>query len=213
MNTIDEYLAIVGSMNKLPTELGSYCVSNVYLYGSRVYGTARKDSDYDFIIVVEDRLENGSIQLMNDMVNITIYDLNMFQQLLNDHEISILECIFLPDDKKIEKRHFEFNLDLKKLRKSLSKKSSNSYVKAKKKMTVEKDFDVYVAQKSLFHSFRILHFGAQLAKCGKIVNYSEANWVWDDIVDSKSVDWNEYHSGWHNTYNLLKTMFRKAAPI
>ena len=54
------------------------------------------------------------------------------------------------------------------IRRSVSQKCSNSFVKAKKKLTVEKDYDRYSSLKSLFHSIRISTFAYQYGKKGKI---------------------------------------------
>jgi hypothetical protein len=58
--------------------------------------------------------------------------------------------------------------DKKKVRHSISQKCSNSFVKAKKKLTVEKDYDRYSSMKSLYHSIRMAVFAYQYGKNGII---------------------------------------------
>jgi hypothetical protein len=58
-------------------------------------------------------------------------------------------------------------------------KAGNSFAKAGKKLDVEKEH--YKGKKSLFHSLRILMFGIQIAKAGRITNYGEANDLWKEI--------------------------------
>jgi len=112
----------------------------VYQYGSRVYGNFRKNSDYDFVVITNNKPNN---QYSDNLININFYTPEEHQQRIDDHEISALECYFLdPKFVLMEKKKFTFNLDLVKLRHSLSAKSSNSWVKAKKKLTVEKDYDL-----------------------------------------------------------------------
>lgn len=196
------------------SEFINFDILNIYMYGSRVYGTHSEKSDYDYIMVTSTIITDGVTQFFKDNINVTIYNKHEFSKLIAEHEISILECIFLPNDMKYETIEFAFNLDRSKLREAISAKASNSWVKAKKKMTVEKDLDMYVGQKSLFHSLRILKFGTQLATIGKIKDYAEANWIWELIGDPNSLveTWEDFYLVWHRVYNMLKTEFKKVAP-
>ena len=50
-------------------------------------------------------------------------------------------------------------------------------------------------KKSLFHAIRIVMFGIQISKYGKIVDYSAANHIWEEINNNESTNWLEdYHS-------------------
>jgi hypothetical protein len=185
--------------------------TNIYQYGSRVYGCNTDASDYDFI-AIQDGLETKS-EIIIDNINITVYNNTEFEKEIEQHEISIFECLFLPADKIVkEERKFEFNLSLPQLRKSISEKASNSFVKAKKKLIVAEDFAPYIGKKSLFHSFRIILFGIQIAKYGKIVDYSAANHLYNEIVLNESNDWNYYFNKYKQSHNELMTEFRKLAP-
>lgn len=182
---------------------------NIYLYGSRVYGTHNKESDFDYIVVAnieEDRLNE------KDLI---IYSRVGFQDAINRHEISALECLFLPAGRmlKIKKTiDFNFELDLSKLRHSISKKASNSWVKCKKKLTVAEDFDAYIGKKSLFHSLRIISFGKQLAEWGEIRHYDSMNYLYGDIVHHPSCDWEYYKKTYKPLYNKMMSEFRLLAP-
>jgi len=50
---------------------------NIYLFGSRAYGTARKDSDYDFFVVLKDDIENKYPILEQISLNIAKAKFNM----------------------------------------------------------------------------------------------------------------------------------------
>jgi predicted nucleotidyltransferase len=189
-------------------------VVSCFSYGSRVYGTFRKDSDYDFIIVVKNKTEE---QFSDNLININFYSVEEHQNRLNEHEISALECFFLSDNFifKNEKK-YDFKLDLQKLRHALSAKSSNSFVKSKKKLTVEIEKGLEknpedVGKKSLFHAFRIIDFGIQIAKFGKINDYSSCNNLFKEIMYSYS-DWNTLFENYKQKYNNICTDFRKLAP-
>ena len=197
-------------------------IYNVYSYGSRVYQTASFDSDYDFLVVCETEKENvelrfkEGIQIGNlfNEVNIHLFSIKGFQQLIEEHKINFLESYFLPEAYKLKEEHqFSFELDLPKLRKEISSKSSNSWVKCKKKLTVEEDA-YYIGIKSLFHSLRILKFGMQIAKFGKIIDYTEANPLWEEIslAGKQKKNWEYFKDKYQKLYNSLATDFRKLAP-
>ncbi len=184
--------------------------TNIYQYGSRVYGTIRENSDYD-VIIIADNFNN--VECDEGTVYGTIYSSSQFQQLINDHEISVLECLFLSGDKIIKKEaDFDFNLNLSTLRRSISAKSSNSWVKAKKKLTIEKDFNRDVALKSLFHSMRIIEFGRQIATHGKIIDYSSANHLHSEVFSYDTNDWDFFKNKYQSIYNSMMSDFRKVAP-
>lgn len=180
----------------------------VYPYGSRVYGNARKQSDYDFIVVTSKKVQE---QFSDNLINVNFYTPEEHQKRLDDHEISALECYFLRDDQKlIERKTFVFKLDLIKLRHSLSAKSSNSWVKAKKKLTVEKDYDLDIGRKSLFHSFRIIDYGIQIAQHGKIADYGSCNYLFNEIMNQYT--WTDLFEEYKQQYNLDCSRFRILAP-
>ena len=187
-----------------------------YLYGSRVYGTAGADSDYDVVIV--SNIQEPFIQFRWFHLNCTVYSVTEFEKMLQMHEISALECFFLPNEfilKPYVDGSLAFDvsqLDTYKLRHSISAKASNSFVKAKKKFTVPEDKDIYVGKKSLFHSLRIPIFGKQIAEHRRIVDYSAANHYWPTIRDCAIEDWDYYKKKYQPIHNNLMSEFRKAAP-
>ncbi|MCK9417487.1 nucleotidyltransferase domain-containing protein [Candidatus Dojkabacteria bacterium] len=187
-------------------------ILNIYMYGSRVYGTTSEISDYDFIVIISSSSKGNYFQIIDGDINITIYDLPNFIMRLNNHDIDALECLFLSDEHKIQENiAIKSNIDLAKLRHSFSKMSSNSWVKAKKKFIVKKDYNPYIGKKSLFHSMRILMFGCQIAKHGKITNYSEANYVWERLLLMND-DYMTISKYFKPGYNALGTLFRGVAP-
>jgi len=69
-----------------------------------------------------------------------------------------------------------------KVRHSISQKCSNSFVKAKKKLTVEKDYDRYSSMKSLYHSIRMSVFAYHYAKDG-IIKPSVCSNLYKEITE------------------------------
>lgn len=178
-----------------------------YKYGSRVYGCHTEDSDYDWIAVVESDDPNlyYSVEFAN--TNFTVYSEQNFIKKIQEHHISALECIFQKEDDPFVKY---FKLDTDKLRRAISSVSSNSYVKCKKKL---KHGDEYIGLKSMFHSLRILNFGMQIAKYGKIVDYSSANYIKTMVFNLNTNDWEVVDRRFKPIYNAFKTHFKKLAPL
>jgi len=199
----------------------SHCLSNItnmFKFGSQVYGNLDNFSDKDYIVVVSDLkgyiIDGKQIKIAKH--DYIFYDNSAWINKLEKHDIDALECYFLTNDINQEGGHifinngkFNFELDLEKLRTSVSSKASNSWAKAKKKIEVEND--IRTGQKSLFHSLRILMFGIQIAELGMIVDYSEANKYYKDIltIDNYSVLKEKYQP----IYNKLKSKFKIVAPI
>lgn len=174
-------------------------------YGSRVYGTHTDKSDYDYLVITDNAITG--VEIHYDDIDLQTFTPSDFQQQLNSHKIHTLEAYF--SNEQVEKK-FKFVLDKVILRNELSQKASHSFVKAKKKIEVEKDF--YVGWKSLFHSLRILHFGIQLGIEGRIIDYSAANHHWSDILNSQQYNWGFFKEKYQPIYNQLATDFRKVAP-
>jgi predicted nucleotidyltransferase len=186
-------------------------IINAYQYGSRVYETHNADSDYDFIFVVNKK--DDALITKYASLDANIYTLEEFVEQIQNHEISILECLFLPENKVIKNTHSfteNFNLDKNQLRTSISQKSSNSWVKGKKKFIVEKDFNPYVGKKSVWHAFRMLDFGTQIAKNGFIYDYTSANHLYKEIIACNS--WEEIEQKYKQKFNEYGTEFKKVAP-
>ena len=196
--------ATLGNYLPLPDEV----ILNVYQYGSRVYGNATDRSDWDFVIVVTEKTED---EFLSKDVNAHFYTGEEFQAQLMAHEISALECAYLPAAHVWKERHrFEVTLDPAKLRHSLSAKSSNSWVKCKKKLTLPNDYDLHTGRKSMFHAFRIIHYGIQLCQSGCITDYAAANAIYEEICHYER--WDDLSTRFKPRYNQLLSSFRRMAP-
>lgn len=180
-------------------------IIRLYEYGSTVYGTATEESDKDYIAVVDSK-EDLLYGVRNEYCDYTVYSESMFIKAIQEHEISVLECIFQAEDDPYVKY---FKLDTEKLRRKFSAVSSNSYVKCKKKI---KDGDERTGLKSLFHSLRVLLFGIQIAKFSKINNYSIANNYLVKIMEI-GADWEKLHTTFKPIHNNLKSSFKLHAPL
>ena len=186
-------------------------IINLYPYGSRVYGTNDEHSDWDYIIVANQTEKKREIK--TSTINATVYSREQFLEEIENHEISVLECLCLNDEAVIiQNEDFPMKLNLQKLRSSISAKASNSFVKAKKKLTVEDDYDYHIAIKSLFHSLRIYMYGRQIAEFGAIKDYTCANHYLENIKEMNTANWDTLKAAFQPIYNQLASEFKKYAP-
>lgn len=185
---------------------------NLYPYGGQVYNVANSLSDLDYIAIVASDSEESHVEFNEDNIKLDVNVFNdySFSNMIEDNEITALECLSLPDNLVIKQTiKYKLELNLNKLREAISSKSSHSFVKARKKIRYG---EYYIGKKSLWHSFRIIYFGIQVAKYGKIVDFSEANHLYDDIVLNSSIDEEYYKEKYLKLHNELMTEFRKLAP-
>ncbi len=192
------------------------------LYGSYVYGTNHHQSDIDLIIISDiDDIDFFKKHIQsNQEIDIHLFNKDYFQTLLKKQEINALETLMLKDDKilkssddfvDIKKIFFEQAwLDKEMLRSSISQKASNSWVKGKKKFLVEKDFNPYIGKKSIWHAFRMLEFGTQIAREGYIYDYSAENSRLNEILECEN--WNEIEERFKLKFNEKNSEFRRFAP-
>lgn len=186
---------------------------NIYHYGSFVYGTFKDNvSDLDYIVIVSDDMDwVNALQYECENRQYTIYTAKEWQKMLDDCSVPAIESHFLPK-KFVVKESVVFvpNISKSKIRNMFSKTASNSFVKCKKKLTVADSYDPKIAKKSLWHALRIIDFGTQIMKYGKIINYASMNHMYDEIINSDSVDWVYFKDKYQPVYNELKTKFRIA---
>lgn len=192
-------------------------ILGLWRYGSWVYGTNDADSDKDFVVLLP-RVKNPwnvvEYEANGTKYSFVPHDETSFQRGLWAHEPAIVETFFLPEEhvvKPCEKTWDFAGVDKRILRIAFSQKASHSYVKAKKKLVVEKDNRR--GKKSLFHSLRIIDFGIQLAKYGKIQDFKSKVDVWNDIwLNFPDNDWEGLEKKYRPVYNGLSTAFREVCP-
>ena len=190
-------------------------ILNIYTFGSINYGLQNEKSDNDFMVVVESKIDYEQHETSN--YDLHIFNVNEFQKRLSDNDIQVIEVWQNPI---VEKHMFGFILNKSKLRTYVSKKADLSYVKAKKKIIIDDNRDYYSAKKSLFHSLRLLDFGIQLCKNGKIIDFTSCNKFYKDIMmlkeggekDNHNRIWNEWNSVYRKEFKSLKSAFKKVAP-
>ena len=80
-------------------KLNSSSIKNLYLIGSRLWGTANDKSDWDVMIVLDsDKASKSSMH--NSEIDATVYSQKEFLERLNKHEFLCVIAINLPEDWK-----------------------------------------------------------------------------------------------------------------
>jgi hypothetical protein len=216
-----------------------------FMHGSSVYKIKPTEySDLDFITIVDDNIDlseypnkicelkdtldlkefPGSVTYEGESLNRDSIDFDTqyinestFIDMVKKHHIIALESLWMPEN--CYKGKFDyikyFTLDKWRLRQVISGIVNNSWAKCHKKLTVEKDYDFYRAIKSLFHCLRLYTFGIQIARDGKITDYTAANHYWEDLWDKDIVPshkWEDYKAMYQPQLNALRSEFVKYCP-
>jgi len=182
-------------------------VKNIYLYGSRVYGTAKPDSDFDFILVGSALLAKD--EKKNGRLNVHIHTTDIFKDELFRHDIHNLECYFAPDwAKLLIKEPFDsFVLNRNKVKQSVLSESWSSWTKAKNSMN---EGAIFRGIKSLWHSLRMLMFGIDIVQNGKITQWDCANSLWHTLSNTDHFEWLYFKEEYFDMKVLLENQLKHA---
>jgi hypothetical protein len=164
-------------------------VHSLFRSGSRVYGTARLDSDEDFVAVLARRDAKQDLAF-GPGINVIIHGLDTFRAALADQSVFALECFFLPPEHRLKdgRPPFAYKLDRARLVASATARSDADFAKAGKRFSDEPD----ASKKRLFHALRVPMFALQIARQGRIVDYGQANHLLVEIRQSPSETWEDY---------------------
>jgi len=161
-------------------------IRNVFIYGSRVYGYNREDSDFDIIMVAPNLIKHTEIR--GEKYNIHIVTPDSFKEdLLKNYKIAYLECVFAPEWAILqEKEKYNLSLVKEKIKKEMLAQSFSTWRNAKQKMI---EGDTIRGNKSAYHALKILKFGIQMIEHGKIVNFSECNELYKEFENENFYEW------------------------
>jgi hypothetical protein len=216
-------------------EIKADSIYGIFKWGSNLYETTNEKSDLDYVIIIDNfaHIWKGystekHFQYESDDLDLHIISHSHYLSLLEKCDIMALECYF--QNNAIKKYTLENNFDfnLINLRKSISSISSNSYVKAKKKLSLTEDIEHnrYIALKSLFHSLRITDLGIDLAlsiidyKANPnrplVINDFTSHGVSFSSIERQFIecqyDWEVIHKLYKPVLNGYASEFRKLAP-
>lgn len=212
------YTYICGAKNKITMaqelEITNLLLNNqiycAYIVGSHLYGSNTAISDVDYLMITSDKFGRDGETVTYGDIDVSFYSDSTWTKLCDNDDIKALEVNAIPNVFIIKQdRHYRTKNDVINIRKSISAVVSNAWVKGKKKLTVDESFNPYIGKKSIWHCFRILMFGIQVYKYGHINNFSEANYLYDEIVNCESNDWEYFKKKYQEPLNNLRTEFRK----
>lgn len=180
---------------------------NIYEWGSRVYQTSTDSSDWDYIAIVPDDFPKEPDQYEFGNHTYNIEHESKWISKLQRNSVEVLECLSLSPQFIIKKRKsYPFVFNPESAHAAISERASIAWVKGKKKLTIEKDFDWRGGKKSIWHSLRLYMFGTQCAQYGSIVDFTEANSYYNDIVVAKhgntgKEEWKYLKESYHDLNN------------
>ena len=197
-------------------------ILGVYIYGSRLWNNDNENSDLDYCIIILDNsslwknieTNNQYFQIESDDIDFHIMSETYYKDLVQKCDEMALSLYF--QDNPLLKYHYSTELNLQNLRISFSTKSNNSYVKSKKKLTVEDNTNknLKLAYKSMFHSLRILSFGIDIAnfiiKNSKIyLNQSSKYSSFYNSMDIETIKFDFENNSWENLHKIYKPIFNE----
>jgi hypothetical protein len=145
--------------------------------GTRLDGT-EMISDWDFVIITKNDIYQEDIHLGYGNIDVALYDFRTFESLVLENTIWVLECIFAPSS-SIYKEDFNFRrifqVDLTRLRRSVSFETSRQWMKSKRRGRYG---NMYACAKCIFIAIRFMHYGTEIAQYGYIKNFQGVNHIW-----------------------------------
>lgn len=158
----------------------SFKILNLYLFGSRLSGCHTKDSDYDFICIIEsNRSIYGIHTIIEGIYNINIYHYEYFLKLIENNVIFMVKCLFLPKEFILmETVKPKFQLRKLELLRCLELDLDHHLAKSKYQWKE----DIKVGKKNFIHGLRWAYFTIQLLEKGCIYDFSEGNNDWKEVI-------------------------------
>jgi hypothetical protein len=168
---------------------------NIYLFGSRLYGVHKQNSDYDFIGICGGeyfyayRLIDSTIPAEMSPtgealdININMMHLTYFKESLKDAYINSVMLCFIPPSfvfLELVDIRSEFLLHLPNIRQSVQMDSTHNFAKAKRLWRLG---DFYTAKKNIVHGIRYLNYSLQLlGPKGSIYDFTAGNEYWSEVM-------------------------------
>jgi len=110
-----------------------YKLANLYLFGSRLYGCAKPNSDYDFYGIVTGDYFYASKLIDTGPIQLNLFHVDYFKDLLVDNTINSVMLMFVPPEYVWKKEiALEVNLKIPSIQRALRMDSSHNFAKAKR---------------------------------------------------------------------------------
>ena len=168
-------------------------ILNVYVVGSRLWGTAQKDSDWDLVVVV--KIWAGKpADMHSGLLDAHILSKDQFLEGLLMHNFRLITCINTPDHCKLKETvHFgkDFALNKIKLKESFFQENERDMRVAEKHAMKGK---VDTATKICVHTLRLLMIGEQICSEGRIVDFQRGRDELDEVKYGYFGSWEVLHA-------------------
>ena len=171
-------------------------VVNVYLIGSRMWGTATHTSDYDIYVVTKGATEarNSHFRLPPGLeVDAVVVGASYFQQRLDFGKLKELSCIWAPEACQLLcTRTFapaSGKVDPKALSSSLAEGYAKDWTRARKLI---EGGNLVAGKKVILHCVRAHLLAVEIVEQGKIVDYETAADVVEWLHGVYSKQWQTY---------------------
>lgn len=168
---------------------------NLYLFGSRLCGVEKPDSDYDFLGICQGkyfyayRLYETTVPAEESptgeelSVSINLQHTTYFDETLKDAFINSVMLLYLPSD-FVFKEHYNirsaYTLHYPNLRQSIQMDSTHNAAKAKR---LWRELDFYTAKKNVLHGIRYLRYAIEVLETGAITDFTAGNEYFNDIMN------------------------------
>lgn len=110
---------------------------------------------------------------------VTFVTLEAWKRALFEHRPEFLEGLWAPAEFVLAPFAWKWRLNLDYLSLSVEWEAGRTLARARRKL--KEGTDMKKARKELFHSLRYLIFGKQIADHGRLVEFSAANELWNEI--------------------------------
>lgn len=174
----------------------------LYIHGSTIFSN-KEPKDLDLLAIVDEPkkvVASGSkeAQFLRGRCEVSVYERDFWLRRLEAMDLTMLTCISTPkrfvlleiDDPRV--RNLTLPLDI--LEESVASYAEYTWLKAHRRMD-GKGKDLYSAAKNCYFAFRILCFGQQLLRDGRIPDLTAANAKYEVIqavFDALSVEPGEW---------------------
>eukprot|EP01125_Pyxidicula_operculata_P005636 TRINITY_DN1976_c0_g1_i2.p1 TRINITY_DN1976_c0_g1~~TRINITY_DN1976_c0_g1_i2.p1 ORF type:complete len:605 (+),score=58.80 TRINITY_DN1976_c0_g1_i2:716-2530(+) len=154
---------------------------SLYHWGSRFFGNGKQSSDWDFLGIVTDNYHKVlSNVIESENVDIAVYSISDFQELIDNHVPWALPFLFYPENGKIvEKHQFKFIFELGRLKQAML---TNQDINIRQARGFWRDKLYKKAQKRFFHVIQMFEFCKQLSLTSRIYDLSGANQYFKVLV-------------------------------
>ena len=176
---------------------GSYQILNLYICGSRLFGTYNTNSDTDFLAIIKSEQNlTGILVIEEGDVNVSVYDDYYFQQIVDENVVWLVHfiifskknclilklravmCSFLPS-KFILLRNKEYHPKLRK-RELLGVSKLDAFHTWSKARRFCHKGEILLSKKNILHSLRFLEFSLQFVRNLRVEDFFATNHIWPE---------------------------------